>query len=570
MPDPYANETREQRDARMAWWREARFGMFIHWGVYAVPAGIYQGKEIPGIGEWIMLRGRIPVAEYKTYSSEFNPVQYDPAYWAKLAKKAGMRYIVITAKHHDGFALFPSDASDWDIADASPYGKDLIGPLADATRAEGLKFGLYYSQAQDWVHPGGAKFRPFNEGEGWDPAHEGNFDAYLDSIALPQVQEILTRYQPDILWWDTPQWMNQERAEKLIPALRLVPGIIHNNRLGGDYQGDTDTPEQHIPATGFKDRDWEVCMTMNDTWGYKSYDHHWKSTKDMLRKLCDIASKGGNFLLNIGPKPDGTIPQESIDRLEEIGAWMEVNGDSIYGTTASPFGRFLWGRSTVKLREDGATVYLHVFDWPQDGQLKVPGFGSPPESIQLIADQQDLTFRAYEDQHGKGITIQLPDQAPDPYVSVIQLQVRGKMDFQKTILKQSADGTLSLTPTWADLHSVMNSQLKVSTIDDADHIENWNREGAWVSWTFNVSQPGGFTISTEIAAEQAATLTYQLNDDDKKEVSIKATGSEETFSPVTLGTLNITEPGVYELKIHPVKGQWNPIRLRTITLIPEQ
>ena len=171
-PDPYANETKEERDARMGWWREARFGMFIHWGVYAVPAGTYKGEQIPSIGEWIMLKGKIPVAEYKAFAKEFNPVKYDPAAWAQLAKEAGMRYIVITSKHHDGFALFPSKVTDWDVADATPYGKDLIGPLAEAARAEGLKFGLYYSQAQDWNHPGGAKARPYKEGVGSCPPRQ--------------------------------------------------------------------------------------------------------------------------------------------------------------------------------------------------------------------------------------------------------------------------------------------------------------------------------------------------------------------------------------------------------------
>ena len=248
-------ETPQQRDARMAWFRAAKFGMFIHCGVYAVPAGTYQGQQIPSIGEWIMLNGKIPVAEYRAFARQFNPVKYDPNAWAALAKEAGMKYIVITAKHHDGFALFPSDVTDWDVADATPYKKDLIWALAKATRRQGLKFGTYYSQAQDWTHPGGGKSR-HKEGEGWDEAHKGSFDAYLQKIAVPQTHEILTRIKPDILWWDTPAWMTTERAKPLHDLIALRPGLITNNRLGGDFKGDTETPEQHIPATGFKDRDW--------------------------------------------------------------------------------------------------------------------------------------------------------------------------------------------------------------------------------------------------------------------------------------------------------------------------
>jgi len=314
------NETAEQRNARMQWWREARFGLFIHWGVYAVPAGTYRGERIDGIGEWIMRNAKIPVAEYKSYAQDFNPVNYDPKAWVKMAKDAGMRYIVITSKHHDGFALFDSKVTDWDVVDASPYGKDLLKPLVEEAKKQGMKIGFYYSQAQDWTHPGGAK-SGYEEGEYWDEAHAGSFDDYLKEIAYPQVKEILAGYDVDILWWDTPRWMNKERAELLRPLISLRPGLITNNRLGGGYTGDLETPEQHIPATGIEGRDWEVCMTMNHTWGYKSYDDDWKSTEDLLHKLIDIASKGGNFLLNVGPKPDGTIPQASIDRLAEIGRY---------------------------------------------------------------------------------------------------------------------------------------------------------------------------------------------------------------------------------------------------------
>ncbi|MCS6861524.1 MAG: alpha-L-fucosidase, partial [Abditibacteriales bacterium] len=282
-------ETPAQRDARMKWWREARFGLFIHWGVYAVPAGVYKGQHVPGLGEWIMHHARIPVAEYKQFAKQFNPTKYNPEEWVLLAKEAGMKYIVITSKHHDGFALFDSKVTDWDVVDATPYGKDLLKPLAEACRKHGIKLGFYYSQAQDWNHPGGAA-----AGGHWDKAQEGDMDEYLRKIAVPQVREILTNYGPvAILWWDTPVDMTKERADMLFPLTRLQPGIITNNRLGGGYRGDTETPEQYIPATGYPGgRDFEVCMTMNDTWGYKRDDHNWKSTETLIRNLVDIASKG--------------------------------------------------------------------------------------------------------------------------------------------------------------------------------------------------------------------------------------------------------------------------------------
>ena len=415
-----AEETKEDRDARMAWWRDAKFGMFIHWGVYSVNAGTYKGHEIPGYAEWTMRTAQIPVAEYREYAGEFNPVQYNPEEWADLAKEAGMKYVVITSKHHDGFALFPSGVTPWDIADATPYKKDLIAPLAEAVRRRGLKFGLYYSQAQDWTHPGGAKFR-LEDGEGWCEEHKGSFDDYLKKIAVPQVREILTTYQPDVLWWDTPELMTQERADLLRPLTALRPGLITNDRLGGGYRGDTETPEQHIPDTGFKDRDWETCMTMNESWGYKSHADHWKSTETLLRNLVDIVSKGGNYLLNVGPKSDGTIPQPSIDRLREVGQWMKINGEAIYGTTASPCNQPAWGRITKRVGEEETTLYLHVFDWPKKGKFLVPVV-CDVLSCSLLA-KPSRTFKTM--QTDEGTVVKVRGRAADSICSVLVMRTRG-------------------------------------------------------------------------------------------------------------------------------------------------
>ena len=416
--NPYADETKAEHDARMAWWRNAKFGMFIHWGVYAVPAGTYKGKKIPRTGEWIMNRAKIPVAEYKQFARKFNPVKYDPEAWAIMAKEAGMKYIVITAKHHDGFALFPSKASDWNIVDATPYGKDLLNPLVAAAKKQGLKIGFYYSQAQDWNNPGGAK-AGYKEGGYWDPAQAGSFDEYIKTVAAPQVNEILSNYDIDIIWWDTPCWMTKERAEMILPLLNKKPGIIYNNRLGGGYKGDTDTPEQHIPDTGIPGRDWETCMTMNHTWGYKSYDNDWKSTKTLVRNLVDIVSKGGNYLLNVGPKPDGTFPQASIDRLKEIGAWMNINSESIYGTHPSPINKPSWGRLTRKANSNNTALYLFIFDWPADGKLKLK-LANTPISATLLADPaRKITAKQVNGE----ITLDIPGKSPDPICPVIKLVI---------------------------------------------------------------------------------------------------------------------------------------------------
>ena len=319
------SETKEERNRRMAWWHEARFGMFIHFGLYAVPAGEWNGKKIPGIGEWIMNRAKISVKDYEKLAERFNPVKFDAEEWVELAKEAGMKYIVITSKHHDGFAMYHSKASPYNIVDATPFDRDPLKELSEACGKHGIKLGFYYSQAQDWHHPGGA-------GNTWDrEMPRVSMEEYLREKAAPQVREILTEYGDiAILWWDTPRNMTKERADMLRPLIELMPGLITNNRLGGGYPGDYDTPEQYIPGGGSGDRDWETCMTMNDTWGFKSYDHNWKSTEDLIRKLADIVSKGGNFLLNVGPTAEGLIPEPSVARLKEIGKWLKVNGDSIY------------------------------------------------------------------------------------------------------------------------------------------------------------------------------------------------------------------------------------------------
>jgi alpha-L-fucosidase len=429
-------ETREQRDARMTWWREAKFGMFIHWGVYSVPAGFYHGQPVAGIGEWIMNRGKIPMAEYQLFARDFNPVKFEAEAWVKVAKDAGMKYIVITSKHHDGFAMFCSQASKWNICDASPFGRDPLKDLAAACRQQGIRLGFYYSQAQDWNNGGSTA-----SGK-WDPAQEHSMDDYIDQVAVPQVREILTNYGPDIpavLWWDTPRDMNWERAEKLYRVTQeLRPDLIQNNRLGGGFKGDTETPEQYIPAQGYPGRDWETCMTMNNTWGFKRDDHNWKSAETLIRNLCDIASKGGNYLLNVGPTSEGLIPPPSVERLAGVGRWMRVNGEAIYGTSPTPFGaeagkfsetekdgrgkpKFIpaWDwRCTTKPEK----IYVHIFKWPADGKFELPAVKGKITIAYLLADpkHRKLKFK----QTGERVRLSLPDKAPDAIASVVCLETK--------------------------------------------------------------------------------------------------------------------------------------------------
>ncbi len=427
-------------EQRMQWWRAAKFGMFIHWGVYSVPAGTYHGQQSQHIGEWIMRDFNIPVAEYAGYAKQFDPTNFNAEQWVKIAKQAGMKYIVITAKHHDGFVMFHTKVDGYNIYDATPWHHDPLAELAAACRRHGIKLGFYYSEAQDWHHPGGAAVnrnsdRNIDAEHHWDRAQQGSMDDYIHNVAVPQVRELLTNYGPGVpavLWWDTPVGMTPERAEQFLPLLQLKPALITNNRLDARHlTGDYQTPEQKIPTNGLPG-DWETCMTINSTWGYKSFDENWKSAETLIHNLIDIASKGGNYLLNVGPTSAGVIPPPEVERLRQIGQWMQVNGRAIYGTSASPFGHpFAWGRCTEKTTPEGTKLYLHVWNWPADGKLLVPGLHNKNVKARLLkTNWLGLHRNLSTSSDANGLTILVPAAAPDKISSTIVLKVKGTPEIE--------------------------------------------------------------------------------------------------------------------------------------------
>ncbi len=415
-------ETREQQDKRMAWWREAKFGMFIHWGLYALPAGMWKGECVSGIGEWIQQRARIPIKEYEQLAKEFNPVRFKAKEWVQVAKEAGVKCMLLTVKQHDGFCQWDTKLTDHNFVKATPFKRDPLKELAEACREEGIRLGIYYSQFLDWHHPNGM-------GNNWDydPAKQ-DFTRYLREYVEPQLRELLTNYGSiAVIWFDiaTP---TPELAVELKQLVReLQPGTIINGRIGGwrtggrraftmgDYteMGDNEISEQRIEG------DWETPATINDTWGYKSYDHNWKSAGNLVQKLVTIVSRGGNYLLNVGPTAEGIVPEPSIRSLKGVGRWLKVNGESIYGAIASPIA--ISPAAPYQCTAKGGKFYIHIFAWPWDGKFKVSRMSKEVKRAYLLADPNhgELEFS----QEGEDVVISVPGQAPDPIDTVVVLEI---------------------------------------------------------------------------------------------------------------------------------------------------
>jgi alpha-L-fucosidase len=432
------HDTPEARQKRIAWFHEAKYGMFIHWGIYAIPAGEWKGQRIPGIGEWIMNRARIPVPEYEQLAKQWNPVKFNAEAWVQLAKDAGMKYMVITSKHHDGFALYDSKVSRWDVMDATPSKRDILKELQAACKKHGMRLGYYYSQSQDWHDPNGA-------GNSWDfgpDEQDGkerkNYDKYLREKAEPQVKELLTEYGPvALVWFDTPRMMERnDRARRFTDLVRqLSPDTLIDGRLGekGDY---ITTGDNVIPAEAMTEA-WEVPATINHTWGYRKDDHDWKSPGDITFKLVDIVSKGGNYLLNVGPMADGVIPQPSQDNLRAVGAWLKKNGEAVYGAGKTPWGEELGepsARGTKDLR--GQPLVLLRKEWratTKPGKVFITFFEEPRVPFEL-PPMKNKVKRAYRLEDGVEVPLKtdggkavLNLQRPiwNPMATVVVLEIEG-------------------------------------------------------------------------------------------------------------------------------------------------
>ena len=481
IPSPSAEQLKEKR---LQWFRDARFGMMIHWGLYSVPAGEWKGKPIAGLGEWIMNRAKIPVKEYEQLAPQFDPEKFNAEEIIRIAKNAGMKYIVITSKHHDGFAMFHSSVSKYNIYDATPFKRDPMKELADAANKQGIKLCFYYSQTQDWHEPDAV-------GNDWDFPSDSkkDFQKYLDEKVKPQVTELLTNYGPiGLIWFDTPRNITKEQSQELVDLVhKIQPNTLVSGRVGHGL-GDYDSAGDNQISMGGAKRIWETPVTMNDTWGFKKDDVNWKPVSVLVRQLVQVISQGGNYLLNVGPTSEGLIPQPSVERLAQVGDWLKKNNESVYGAGPSPFPYELpWGIITTK----PGKMYLHVFNWPQK-QLTLYGLKNKVRSAVLLADNGKLKFSQKQDtalDHSE-LTIQLPADAPDKNDSVIALNLDSDVQVDIALLQQP-DDTVTLPAFLSNAHKSGDAGLR---FDSRGVAERWTNKDEWVDWDFKVSMPGTFDV----------------------------------------------------------------------------
>jgi alpha-L-fucosidase len=512
---PLCAQPREEAATRqaLAHFDDIKFGMFIHWGLYALPAGEWKGKYVRGIGEWIMFRERIPVKEYEALAKQFNPTKFNGDAWAQVAADAGMRYLVITSKHHDGFAMYGSKASPYNIVDATPFHRDPMKELSAACARRDIGFGFYYSQDQDWHEAGG-------RGNNWDFPEKRDAQPYLEQKVFPQVKEILSGYgKLSLIWFDTPGLLSVKQVTDLRAMVKsLQPDCLINSRIGHNRHDYTQTGDNAIPIQVYtQDGKWEVPATLNDTWGYKKNDNNWKDPRDLIAKLADIASKGGNYLLNVGPTAEGVIPQASQDILRTIGRWLKVNGESIYGTRPSPFAinGITW-RATVK----PGKLYLHILNWPGT-KLTIEGLESKVTGASFLANKAAVKYT----QSGATLTLQLPAQPVDPNDTVIALTLAGQA---ARIAPAHRAGVI---PARLDLHA-WESRLRGEEVrydwatQSASRFKRFAQESNALWWYPYKALNGNYSVEITYAADNAnAGSAYQVSADRRGSTDSKLTAT---------------------------------------------
>lgn len=544
--------------ARVQWFKDAKFGIFVHWGPYSVL----------GRHEWARHRFQIPQAEYDTYAKQFNPTQFDAEKWTSLFERAGAKYVVITSKHHDGFSIYRSKASDYDL-EMTPYKGDPLKDLANAAPKHGLRLGFYHS-IMDWHHPA---YRPKRAWEAKDPKEGGNNSLYVDFMK-EQLRELLTGYGDVAMIWFDGEWEHTladlNRADEVYNYIHtLNPNTLINDRLYERKPGnkaDFGTPEQFVPATGFGGSLWESCVTINmDSWGYNKYETNFKTDRDLIRMLSEVTSKGGNLLLNIGPKPDGTIQQEFVTRLEAIGQWLKVNGEAIYSTKASPFTRLpFFGRATQK----DSNLYLHVFGWPADGQLRVPGLKNLVHTAYLLADPKKtpLSWR----REGADVLVTVPKTAPDERASVVVLRLDGAPAVEPFVIQPNEKGVVRLGVESSEIETRFEQRAKKENALGHVFLTQWSRPDDVPTWTFALPKEGRYKVEVSYGATQGNKDKDYVVQVGTQSVTgkIVETGNEWVFQAHELGPLRL-DKGEHRLQVKSASPQGlSGVSLESVRLVP--
>lgn len=552
------------------WFKDAKFGLFIHWGLYSQLAGVWEGKRYYGSGEWIMNQAKIPAASYAKVAAQFNPVNFNAEEWASLAKDAGIRYMVITAKHHEGFAMYDSKVSDFTIVKATPYKKDPMKALANAARKQGIRFGFYYSQFVDWHEPNGGR-------NNWDfDESKKNYQLYYQQKAIPQLKELLTNYGPlGIVWFDLPGGLTREETKKLVDSLHaLQPSSLFSSRVGqgmGDYKdfGDSEIPA--VPIQGA----WESIYTHNDSWGYIEHDMNFKSPGEIIRLLASVASKGGNLMLNVGPDGKGNIPYYSAKYLRETGNWLAKNGESIYGTTFGFIPAQPWGVTTSK----PGKLFLHVMERPANGKLIIPGFHNGISKVYALAGKQQVVAQ----QQGKDLVLRLPPFSSEAPNTVFVIEYKGKQPAYDTTAPVSVSQQYKVNNVDAVFAKPYgNSSVKSLTYShyygDWKHatcITGMQALGDSAVFHVNVMDTGDYKIVLEYACPQESA---------RQEAAITINGNRYLFRTLrssefdqkaplmfikhTVATVTVKQPGVYSIAVQPFQNGKELFKLKTVLLEP--
>ena len=537
------------KEERLAWFRDAKFGMFIHWGPYSRLAGEWEGRRVP-VGEnaeWIMQKLRIPVERYREMARRFDPVRFDAARWCSLARDAGMRYLVITAKHHDGFAMYDSDVGEYDIVDWTPFRRDPLKELSEACPERGVRFGFYYSHREDWNEP-------FAYGNDWDfdfdPEEEpAAFESYLGGKAKPQLRELMTRYGPIALVWFDRGMYTPEQGQAFADLVHgLQPRTLVSGRVGhydqellGDYQSLSDNG---MPIGGIEEY-WESPGTLNDTWGYSRFDTGWKTPAAVVERLARIVGAGGNYLLNVGPTGEGEIPRATVEILEEVGRWVNRNGESIYGTTGSPFGPLPWGYATVK----GERVFLHVVRWPDDGRLRVPGLRNEIRTAYPLLDPaRPLRW----ERSGSDVALAVPAAPLDSLNTVLVLEIAGAPVVDPPVVAQGAGGSIELDY----LAAVTEGEaVKRFNRKGGFHVSRWTGPDDLVRWHVDVERPGRYRVRIAYAAREewaGAPYTVEIGGETLA-ARVEPTGGWYEYRELDLGTVELERAGRHVLTIRPAR-----------------